>query len=447
MAACPSAFRRATLSLPLSALAFTLLITTGTPANAASADARPTLSATPISSTGTGTGTNTEELGIGEAEFDEIEALKAKAAKEGDWEQSKEDQIVVSQRIFAKTGNKVPFGTQAFDYTPEQIKELWPQLMDGLRVPYPSPEYLKTRLDRFPAFRNSYPDFDGDYEQYSRDVVNVWRLFFRGDYQQAMVEGGKYGIPSVIPGKVSQLIHAIYLEPNLEDKHQLLQDVSNTVREYGSSLDAMRKDKQFHADYVIIRIGYAYAIGRIAEDVPIPVAIGRNYVFKVLDAANDVLDMQPNNPLGLAFRAGIDANVVRKVGKATGRITFGAKQTDVSTYFDQALKTVPNMAVIRYEHANAMLYMNKKREIEPAMEQLRLAAAAKPRFAMEALDAMYASKRLREVEALAKWPGSFRSFERKRLKHQKQSNQNLYCVMPKICPPFIIEQVLPPVRP
>ncbi|HEY0664054.1 MAG TPA: hypothetical protein VGD18_05540, partial [Thiobacillaceae bacterium] len=319
------------------------------------------------------------------------------------------------------------------------IKEMWPELMDGLRVPYPSPEYLKTRFERFPVFRDSYPGFDGDYEKYSRDVVNVWRLFFRGDFQQAMLEGEKYGVPSQIPGKVAQLIYAVYLEPNLEDKHQLLQDVSNRVREYGSSLDSMRKDKQFQADYVIIRIGYAYAIGRIAEDVPIATAITRNYVFKLLDAANDVLDLQPNNPLGLAFRAGIDANVVRKVGKATGRITFGAKQTDVTTYFERALNTVPNMAIIRYEKANAMLYMNKKREIEAAIAELKKASTTKPRFSMEALDAMYSAKRMREVEALAKWPGSFRSFERKRLRHQKASNQNLYCVLPKVCPPYIVQ--------
>ncbi len=417
----------------LAALLVLALTASSTSLAAGPADARPVLSAKPLSSA------NTETIGEGEAEFDEIEALKTKAAKEGDWAQSKEDQIAIDQRIFTKPWNKVPFGSQAFDYTPEQIKTQWPKLMDALRVPYPSPEYLKTRMERFPAFRASYPAFDGDYEKYSREIVDVWRLFFRGDFQEAMREGNKLGVAGAIPGKLSQLMYAVYLEPNLEDKHQLLQDVSNTVREYSTSLDAMRKEKQFHDDYVIIRIGYAYAIGRIAEDLPIPVTLTRNYVFKLLDAANDVLDMQPNNPLGLAFRAGIDANVVRKVGKATGRITFGAKQTDVSNYFDKALEIVPDMAIIRYEHANAMLYMNKLRDIKQAEVELKRASVTRPRFAMEALDAMYASKRLREIEALEKWGGSFRSFERKRLRYQKANNQNLYCVLPKVCPPYFVE--------
>lgn len=386
-----------------------------------------------------GMGLDTEAMGEGEAEFDEIEALKVKAVQEGDWKQSKEDQIAVSKHVFTKPWNKAPFGSQVFDYTPDQIKELWPQLMDGLRIPYPSPEYLRIRYERFPVFKESYPGFDGDFDKLSRDVVNVWRLFLRGDYQEAAREGEKYGVASRIPGKLAQLMYAIYLEPNLAEKHMLLQDTANTVREYGAAVDAMKRDKQFHDDYVIIRVGYSYAIGRIAEDVPIATAIARNYVFKVLDAANDVRDLAPDHPLGLAFRAGIDANVVRKVGKAAGRMTFGAKQTDVKVFFDKALGTVPNMAVIRYEYANALLYMDKKRQIDESMAQLKRAAGTKPRFSMEALDAMYAAKRLKEVEALAKWPGSFRSFERKRLKYQKDNNINLYCILPKVCPAYIIQ--------
>jgi len=376
------------------------------------------------------------QMDEGEAEFDEIEALRKKAAQEGDWEISKDAQISVNQRVLTKPWNKVPFDTRPFDMTQEQIKERWPVLMRALGVPYPSPEYLRTRIETFPAFK---PDnFDGDYEKLSREILETWRLFLRGDYQAAMNKGINQGPAGMIPGKVAQLMYAVYLEPSLDDKHMLLQDVANVVREYGSSLDKMKKNKEFHDDYVIIRVGYSYAIGRIAEDVPIPVAISRNYVFKVLDAANDVLALQPDNPLGLAFRAGIDANIVRKVGKATGRVTFGAKQTDVKSFFDRALKQVPDVAVIRYEYGNALLYMDKKRQIDAALEQFKLAAAAKPNFSMEALDAMYAAKRRKEIEALAASPVSFRSFERRRLKHQKQSSINLYCVLPQVCPPYIV---------
>jgi hypothetical protein len=380
-----------------------------------------------------------EPVEEGEAEFDEIEVLKQKAAREGDFELDEKSRIAVDRTVIERQWNAAPFNPRFFSYTPQQIEQNWPKFMRALRVPYPSKAYLEDRYNRFAIFRDSYPNFDGDFEQMHRDVVEVWRLFFRGDFQASLKKGETLGVAGRIPGKLSQIIYAIYLEPELDKKHMLLQDAANAVAEYGDALNQMKKEKKYWDDYVMIRVGYAYAIGRIAEDVPIPVAIARNYVFKVMGAANDVNDMAPNHPIGLGFKAGIDANVVRKVGKATGRITFGAKQSDVEEYFKQAFAIAPDVSILRYEYANALMYVNKKRQIDKAMEELRRGAQIRPTYAMEALDAMYAAKRLKEVEALAKSPMSFRSFERKRLKHQKDRNENLYCVLPERCQPFIVK--------
>jgi hypothetical protein len=320
----------------------------------------------------------------------------------------------------------------------ERIARDWDKLMRLMRVPYPSADYLRIRHKKFPDIVNA-DTFNGDYEQLSRDVLEVWRLFFRGDFQEAMVAGDELGAVGQMAGKLAQMTYAIYLEPDLKHKHMLLQDAINQIRDRGEILDEMRKDSRFHNDFISIRCAYALGIGRIAEDVPIPVAIGRNYVFKLLSVTDDAREFAPMHPMGLTFRAGIDANVVRKLGKATGRITFGAKQTNVEGLYQRALDIVPDSAVIRYEYANSFLYLNNKREIDRAIEELDKAAAQRPLFAMEALDAMYAAKRRKEVRALAEWKGTFRSFERKRLAWQKHNNNNLYCVLPKDCPAFIIQ--------
>lgn len=381
-----------------------------------------------------------EYVDPGEAEFDEIEQLRKKAASESTWAQDRHEQIAVDRQVLAKVWHKVPFDAQPFDYTPEQIRASWDQLMSGLGVPYPSAQLMRDSYARFPELQAAHRGFAGDYDQLEQDLNHVWRLFLRGDFQAAMQRGSELGPMGTVAGKVSQVFYAVYLEPNLDQKHMLLQDSANTIRGFANAFEQMKKSKEevYRNNYVVAQIAYVYAIGRIAEDVPIPVAIGRNYVFKVLGAIDDVRTMAPQNPLGLAASAGADANVVRKVGKATGRITFGARQNTIRTDFEQALKTA-DLAVIRYEYANAILYLNKKRDIDEAIAQLKRAESTKPRFAMEALDAMYASKRRREVEALARSGTSFRSFERKRLKYQKDRKENLYCVLPGTCKPFIIE--------
>lgn len=372
-----------------------------------------------------------------EAEFDEIEALKQKAANEKDFVLDKNERIAVNQLVLTKTWNKTPFDGAAFDYTPEQIREWWPDLMHGFNLPYPSPEFLRHLAEKYPdVVKKDMPDFDGDYDRLSREIIDVVRLFFRGDFQKAMVKGNTLGPLGRIPGKVSQAIYAIYVESSLTDKHMLLQDVADTVIAYADLLDRLKKDPEFRSEYVLMRVAYSYALGRMAEDVPIRVAVARNYPFKLIHATNAALEIEPENPLALALRAGIDANIVRKIGKATGRITFGAKQSEVDDYFERALKVAPDLALIHYEYANAMLYLNKKRGIPQAMTELQAAMKARPRMAMEALDSMYAAKRLKEVAALERYAGSFRSFERKRLAAQKARNENLYCVSR---PAFVIE--------
>lgn len=379
-------------------------------------------------------------LDPGEAEFDEIEgAKKAREAARGSWDQGKDEQITVQERVLTKTWNKVPFDQRPFHYTPEQIRANWTELLSGLNAPYPSAAFMREYHARFPDVVKLYPQFDGDYDKLERNFLKLWQLFLRGDFQAAMQYGDTLGPVGRLAGKVSQVFYAIYLEPSLSDKHMLLQDSANAIRDFGDIFDKMKTmpEPVFREQYVVGRLAYTYAIGRIAEDVPIPVAIGRNYVFKVLGAIDDVQTLAPKNPLGTAARAAADANVVRKVGKAAGRVTFGARQTNIRKAFEQALSDM-DRSVLRYEYANAILYMNKKRDIDEAIAQLKRAQAVKPRFAMEALDAMYAAKRLKEVEALAKSSASFRSFERKRLQYQKDKGQNLYCVLPEVCRPYLI---------
>ena len=130
---------------------------------------------------------------------------------------------------------------------------------------------------------------------------------------------------------------------------------------------------------------------------------------------------------------------LRRVGKKAGRMTYGARQSVATEYFEHAIARVNDMAIVRYEYGNAIIYIHKKRNLEQALAEIEKAAKMKPYFAMEALDAMYAAKRTKEIEALAKFEGSFRAFERKRMRYQKDSNINLYCVLPKECPPFLIK--------
>lgn len=79
--------------------------------------------------------------------------------------------------------------------------------------------------------------------------------------------------------------------------------------------------------------------------------------------------------------------------------------------------------------------MNKTRDARAMIQHLTLAQNIPPTFAMEALDSIYAAKRLGEVEDFLRYGKSFRSYERSRRRHVRDTDENLYRVLR---PPFLL---------
>lgn len=352
--------------------------------------------------------------------------------EEIDPEELKAEKISIDERIFREDWSDVPFDTSYFTYTDEQIREKWDHLMRGLRAPYPSAELIAHAIEEYPGlFEGVDEELLEDPQELHDRGMDVWRKFFAGDFQTARNEGLDLGAVGLMPGAFAEILYAIYLSPRKSVKDMMLQDIINIVDGYDESLQRMktseRQDIRELAAFTIL--GRAYAMARIAEEAPVPVAVARGYIRKIKEAAGEVLKLVPDHPLGHAFLAGVDSGIMRRVGKFTGRMTYGARSTTVEESFETALELMPDIAILQYEYANAMIYMNRKRELNTAMRHLEKATQIRPGFAMEALDAMYAYKRLQEVRLYALNYRSFRDFEKDRFGFMRKTDRNLTSVL------------------
>lgn len=329
----------------------------------------------------------------------------------------------------------VPFDQARFTYSFDEIRQRWPEFMRGLRIPYPSPEYLADRYNRFPDMMRDLGYQDDDWEQHSLNVLEVWQAFFRGDFRKARDLGIKYGGYAQVPGLFAQILQAIYLAKSHEQKQMLLQDAIDRIEYYGKATPFLPHESEFHQDYVIFRLGLAYAVGRLAEDEPVPVMLANGYAPLVANAGAEAQAVDPNHPMVLALNAVFDANVIRRVGKAAGRWTLGAQEATAADLLGMSLGEVDDVAITQYEYANSLLYMQDVAAIDEALRHLQTAAQLDARFSMELLDVMYAQKRLQEVQALKARGGGFSGFDRARRRHMKSTGVNLYCVT---CPAFLI---------
>ncbi|MEE3321373.1 MAG: hypothetical protein VX258_11850 [Pseudomonadota bacterium] len=341
------------------------------------------------------------------------------------------EKVYVDQDLVKGEWARVPFQTRYFDYPPEELKAKWDVLTRAISVPYPSAEYLQKRFERFPIFKEELgPDFDGDYEVLSQQILHTWRLFFRGDFRAAKDYGVQLGAYGKLPAYLAQCIQALYLTESREVKLEMLNDVANQIADYVDEIQDMKDEPEFQDDYMVLRIGYAFAIGRLAEEATPMEALMNNYLFKVSRALDDAVDIDPGHPVALAMQAAKDANIIRVVGKLLGRLTFGARLSRVEDGFEASFAQVDDLAIVHYEYANSLIYVNRNRDIYRAFDQFNTAIGIHPKSAMEALDSMYAAKRFKEIQDYyLNYKQSFRSFERERREYMETTDENLYNVL------------------
>ena len=216
----------------------------------------------------------------------------------------------------------------------------------------------------------------------------------------------------------------------------MLQEVINEMEWFGRNAPVLPGDKGMQSDYCMMRLGFGYAVARLAEDESVPATLQRNYAAMVINAATEMLAVEPQHPLALSLSAAFEANVLRRVGKAAGRLTLAADSQDAIRPFEVSVEQVPDLAIVRYEYANSLLYTYQGDQAQQALAQLMLAAQLPARFSMEWLDRAYARKRLKEIQAWQASGMSFKRFDRKRRKFMEKEDRNLYAVNQ---PPFLVD--------
>ena len=344
--------------------------------------------------------------------------------------------VAVDQAKITQPWLAVPFDQAAYTYSYQEIEAKWPLLMRGLRFPFPSPSFLKSRYEAFPAFRQTLRYGDDDWQMHSYNTLEVWQAFFRGDFRLARDQGRYYGGYSLIPALFAQIMYAQYLAPSYELRQMLLQDAITQMQDLAQLVPIALGEEAFVSEYVLLRMGFSYAVGRLAEYMPVIAGISQGHAQQMVNAAAEALAADPEHPFLMALNGAFDANVIRRLGSIGGRLTM-ANQLDKSReLFAEALRRAPDQPVVRLEYANSLLYVEQGGALQEAIKHLSVAEALPALYSMEALDALYAKKRLREIQAFQRSGVSFRAFDRERRRHMERSGENLYSVM---LPPFLVK--------
>ena len=230
-------------------------------------------------------------------------------------------QYPIDQAILDAKWQSPPFDQKPYTYTFAEMRQNWDHFMRGLKIPYPSPEYVKDRYTRYPQLMHTLGFQDQDWEMHSLNILETWQAYFRGDFEQSYRLGKKYGGYAMIPAIFGEILQGVYLARTNSEKRTFLQDAINEIRAFNDLMPILPGDKEMSREYVLMRLGYSYAVGRLAEDAAVPSILANGFLPAVVNSATEGLAVDPDHPLTLAMNAAFDANVIRRVGKGVGRIT------------------------------------------------------------------------------------------------------------------------------
>ena len=226
----------------------------------------------------------------------------------------------------------------------------------------------------------------GDGEPFPKDiaVLDAWRHYHAGEFQQAVEAGVAAGGAGTNAAIKAQSIYANYLEKAAKAKLALFEEAADWAAERRAEAP-----KDANAHYL-----YAYALGRYGQGISVAKALAQGFGGKIKDALTTALKLAPAHAEAHTAYGAYQAEVVNKMGGLVAGMTYGAKKESALEHYQKALKLHPDSAIARIEYANGLILLFGKDRLDEATKLYEQAAKCKPMDAMERLDVELAQSEL-----------------------------------------------------
>ncbi len=248
-----------------------------------------------------------------------------------------------------------PHDTAAFDYPPERLRELWPRLHAGDQEPFPEDPGAEL-------------------------LVQAWRAYHRGNFQEAVETAEAAGDRGHVVANKATGIYADYLE---EDESRKLELYQQCIQRAEAAIQ--REPGNANAHYF-----HAFCLGRYSQGISVGKALTQGLGSRIRRSLDNALELCPEHAEAHTALGLYHAEIISKVGRMVGRMTYGASPDEAMNHFQRALELTPEAPIAHIEYGNGLYLLFGDKRLEESNEAYRRAAALEPLDAMEKLDAEYA---------------------------------------------------------
>lgn len=241
--------------------------------------------------------------------------------------------------------------TTQFEYPGEEFRKAWSRLHAGDREPWPSDKAMQ----------------------------DAWRLYHQGRFAEAVDAAAEIGSSAHVVANKASGIYADYLEEDDETRQVI----------YTAGIERAEQAIADDPDNPNSHYFHAYHLGRYSQSISVARALSQGLGGKIKASLDRAVELEPEHAEAHTALGLYHAEVIAKVGKLVGSMTYGASADKALAHFDEAIRlSDAPIAWIEYGNGLHLLYGDKR--LDDSNEAYAKAAAMEPLDAMQALDIEYA---------------------------------------------------------
>ncbi len=269
---------------------------------------------------------------------------------------------------------RFPFDNSAFLYPDEQLLQSWPELHAGDQVEFPDTDWVQQCLALAPE---AAPEsFDGNIDALATSIQDAWRCFHAGDFEGAVTLANQCGHLAHAPANKAAGIYATYLETDEAARQACYLAAAEHAEAVIGLLPDDANSHYFHA----------FNLGRYSQSISVMKALGEGIGGKIQTSLRNTLEAAPDHAEAHTALGMYHAEIIDKVGKMMGRITYGASTEAALEHFERALELTPASPIAHIEYGNGLYLLFGDDRLDEVTELYVKATGLQPRDAMEKLD-------------------------------------------------------------
>ncbi|MEE4638665.1 MAG: hypothetical protein V2J42_08005 [Wenzhouxiangella sp.] len=262
-----------------------------------------------------------------------------------------------------------PHDSKRFQFDGPSLEKAWDNLHRGDREPFPDADRVLA-LD--PGQR--------DPEATAGAWQQAWRDYHAGRFAAAVEGALAIGALAHAVANKACGIYADYLE---NDEDTRIEIYKTGIDRAEAAVQAFPEDPNAH-------YFHAFLLGRYSQCISVAKALAQGVGGRIRQSLDRALALAPDHAEARTASGLYHAEIIDKVGKLVGGMTYGAKADKAMSECQAALKLTPQAPIAHIEYGNALYLLYGDKRLDDSNKAYEQAAAITPIDAMQQLDVEFA---------------------------------------------------------